>query len=51
MSKKLKTIRLSDEALEQLGKLTEAQDRSEGYIIDKLILSTKEKVAEKKKKV
>lgn len=41
MAKKSKTIRLSDKAINILKELSEKQDRSEGYIVDKLILATK----------
>lgn len=40
MAKSLKTFRLSDEAIAQLAKLANEQDRSEAYIVEKLILST-----------
>jgi len=46
MPKKLKSFRLSDEAIKQLEMLSKKQDRSEAYIIEQLILSTKKRKGE-----
>ena len=43
MSKKSKTIRLSDKALEILQKLAKKDDRSEGYIVEHLFIEKGEK--------
>jgi len=43
MAKKLKTFRLSDEAVNALKKLAAADDRAETYIVEKLILAAAKK--------
>lgn len=48
MAKKLVSVRLSDEAIAILKRLAEEQDRSEAYIIEKLLEGTQPKKVAKK---
>lgn len=43
MAKTLKSFRLSDEAIKALEKLAKADDRSEAYIVEKLIVDASKK--------
>lgn len=43
MAKTLKSFRLSDEAIKALEKLAKADDRSEAYIVEKLIVDAAKK--------
>ncbi len=43
MAKKLKNFRLSDEAVAALEKMAKSDDRSEAYIVEKLILAAAKK--------
>lgn len=43
MPKKLVSIRLSDEAIKELKRIATEQERSEAFIIEKLLLSKKAK--------
>lgn len=50
MPKTLVTVRLSDEAIEILKKLSEKDDRSQAYIIEKLLLKAGGETGKPKKK-
>ena len=50
MAKKSKTVRLSDEAMVILNNLAKKMERSEGYIIDKLILGSSKMFGKAKNK-
>jgi predicted DNA-binding protein len=50
MAKSLKNFRLSEEAIKQLELLAKEQERSEAYIVDKLIIATIKEKPKKEKK-
>ena len=51
MAKKLFSIRLTDEVIEYVKKLAAAQDRSDAFIVEKIILEKKQKEYAAKAKI